>query len=372
VASGRAARGSHLFGLAFGLAALVAVGGVSFAVGRWSMEDSTTNGGGIAGGFGARAAQAAETGAVAAAGAQSMDGQSSADGQSFGRRRGAAADAGTNGSGAAAGGTDSAGAGGGGPSDTTADTPPAAPGAVTIPSDDSDGGVGAVVGQETPTQDSQALDVGTGPGSGGGFGDGPGGGLGRGGISGSVSSIEPGTLAIDTAQGESREFSLGDSTQYLRESAIEAADIQAGDPVRIGFAFPGFADGQAAQLAQPDTESNVATRVTMLPPGTEMTQVAGGPGRRGGRGFAPTQGAVVGIADGGLMVALPDGQNQLVATDPSTTYLRDVAADPSELVVGDQVRVGVARGGFGARAAQDAASAPLEADSVTIIDASVP
>ncbi len=65
-------------------------------------------------------------------------------------------------------------------------------------------------------------------------------GFGPGGLQGTVSAIEDGALALTTEDGTIVSVATDASTAYVRETAIEAAEVEIGDLVSVQVPFAGF------------------------------------------------------------------------------------------------------------------------------------
>ena len=86
-------------------------------------------------------------------------------------------------------------------------------------------------------------------------------GFGRGGLQGTVSAIAAGALALTTEDGPIVSVATDASTAYVRETAIEAAEVGIGDLVSVQLPFAGF-PGQGAAT---DGAPLIAEQVTLLP-----------------------------------------------------------------------------------------------------------
>lgn len=158
------------------------------------------------------------------------------------------------------------------------------------------------------------------------------------GLQGPLTGIEAGSLTLEV-DGQEQSVALGDATTFLRRTEIELADLAVGDLVRVSYGSPGrFAAGpQLADQGAGDeidlgvadeNDAGVAAEVTVIPPASD-TQ-----GRPGS-----TQGTLAAVVDGAIMISLADGQSRLVATDETTSFTRDTAVDVEALQVGDTVVV---------------------------------
>jgi hypothetical protein len=86
-------------------------------------------------------------------------------------------------------------------------------------------------------------------------------GFGRGGLQGMVSAIESGALGLTTGDGTIVSVATDASTAYVRETAIEAAEVGIGDLVSVQLPSVGF-PGQGAAT---DGAPLIAEQVTLLP-----------------------------------------------------------------------------------------------------------
>ena len=363
-------RGPSPFGVALVVGALVMVGGVAFAAGRVSVDE--TGGGSL-------------TAAVGAGGA----GQALGDGQARVGPLAAAAAAGTSVAGDAQGsadrrdeagirpraqGTDGFGAGitvdgfGGAVDGFGGNT--IAPPRLGIE------GVADTIGGEQAASDgaiAQADGTGQadgqrprGPGARGGRG-----GFGAGGISGRVVGIGDVGITLGTEDGAEVRFFVDETTSFLSEIPADPAGLAAGDLVRIAFPLPTVVDGEPVAAEGAD----IAAAVTVLPPGTELTggfgsggpaadgfgggrqraagedgfggqQGQGGQGGRAGFGRGIVQGSLIEIDEATLTVLTPTEETVSIAYAETTTWALQSPADPGQMEVGDPVRIGIARGGF--------------------------
>jgi hypothetical protein len=217
------------------VATLVATGGVSFAVGRWSTGEA---------GSGSPAIAAGPAIDFAAAGAGGFpDSLLDAAPAGLGTAIEAAAESDTETS------TDEAAAQ---PDSGWSDTgQPAAPETVSEPDAAAQLDLPDAAAEVLPGLVGQAPSAGDGPGAGdgppaGGFGD-LGGfpGFGRG-IEGSISAIEDGQLTIESADGMSSTVLVDASTEVLRREVGGIDALEVGDAVRI---VPGFGAGPRGAVA---------------------------------------------------------------------------------------------------------------------------
>jgi hypothetical protein len=86
----------------------------------------------------------------------------------------------------------------------------------------------------------------------GGFGAGPGFGAG---LQGTLTEIAHGQLTIQTADGQELVVAIDIATIFVRQSAIDAADVAAGDQVSVSLARGGFGPGA------PDADDTSDVRV---------------------------------------------------------------------------------------------------------------
>jgi hypothetical protein len=216
VAPARAARRSRTADAALVLAAFVATAGVAFAIGRWSAADSPSAApmqavsqlpAGVRFPAGAQLPSAVEPMAAAVdEGSTTPEAVAAVDEEST-----------------------TAGA------DTTFAEPPAIDRTGDLPA-----GLPAMGGAQ-------------GPGVVAGFGPG--------GLRGTISSIEDGTLALATEDGTIVTVATDASTAYVRDTAIDAAEMEVGDLVSVQVPFAGF-PGQGAAGGD---ASLIAEQVTLLP-----------------------------------------------------------------------------------------------------------
>ncbi len=343
-----ASRRSRAPSVALVLSALVAVGGVSYAIGRWSVGGSPTGGtseslaaagAGVVGGLGfpsdSEGAFPAGIGLPGGAGPADVS-STSGNGTDPGS---IASDAGV-GSGSPSQGLGSGAA----PNDATTDRSTLAGVGLGQPSEQTSSS--AVAGGALTQADDPDGSV-----ERGGFG-GPGGFGGRGGLQGTLTAVGADSLTIDIS-GQEQTVGIDDGTTFVRQHAASADEIAPGDLISVGYAFGGSAgdppDGGVGGFAPPDgagppadpsaeggppsaadLTDAVAATITILPPGTAS-------GTRFG-----IEGTVQGAADGSLIVATADGESRLVSTDEATTYGRDEPISSTDLVVGDDVRIQLA------------------------------
>jgi hypothetical protein len=212
------------------LAAFVATAGVAFATGRWSAADSPSVAP-IRAAFElpAAAAPAAAAGLPAPAALSAVDVND------------ASATAGPVSAGAISAGTVSAGAASAGRDPVASDDP-----SVAVSRDP---GVRGALAAGPPAAGGLQGPVGAMAG------------FGPGGLQGTISAIGDGTLALTSADGSVVTVATDASTTYVRETPIEATEVQLGDlvSVQVPFAGPRGQDGAA-----PD-QSLVAEQVTLLP-----------------------------------------------------------------------------------------------------------
>jgi hypothetical protein len=251
----RHARRSRTADLALLVAAFVATAGVAFAVGRWTMQQSSATTPSLAGAgtFGPFAG--AVVPAVAA-------GDGSTNSTTGGDRRAEAA--------AAAGisAVDQAALASPGPGLVTAGTATDATGA-SVPAA-GDGATGdTAAAPQLANGPGGAVAAGSGQAAGappaGAQGSSPGGmggppGMGPGGLEGTVSAVGEGSLTLTTDDGSSVTLATDDATAWVRETPIEATAIQAGDRVSVELPFGGFGREQAQ-----GEQTLVAEQVTLLP-----------------------------------------------------------------------------------------------------------
>jgi hypothetical protein len=385
----RASSGPTRFGVAFGLGALVLVGGVSFAVGRSSVDETAI----AAGGGGGTAAL--------------LQGQERGGGT---RQRGPVADTGTERApdGFGGGTTEANGFGGerapdgfgGGTTQAADGFGGAIVGAAAVLGADQQQLADGFGGDVTPVANGfggdqvqaeipdQGAPVGEGrqrggPGFPGGFGAG---------TEGVVTGVGDIGITVDSATGESVQFIIDESTAFSAEAITDVSALSSGDLVSIRLPLPTFVDGEAVEQ---DAGADIATHVTILPPGTELGQGAGnrqsggGQGERGQRGEdgqradgsagrpaggqggfgrLVVQGNVEAVGEGALTLTLASGESQTIPFDDATVFVSQIEADQSLLEVGSDVRVQVQRGGF--RQGDDAGQqtpGPRVAGTVTIL-----
>jgi hypothetical protein len=201
------------------------------------------------------------------------------------------------------------------------------------------------------------------PGMTAGLGPGAFAGLGPGafaGLQGPLTGIEAGSLTLEV-DGQEQSVALGDATTFLRRTEIELADLAVGDLVRVSYGLPGRFAGErppgegppgaigepadgAPQLADQGTgvgtgdeidrgvagelDAGVVAEVTVIPAASDTE------GRPGS-----TQGTLAAVVEGAIMISLADGQSRLYATDETTSFTRDTAVDVEALQVGYAVVV---------------------------------
>ena len=284
---------SRVSSLALILAAFVAVGGIAFAIGRWSVDSSTPARPGLGAAFAAGVVpERADLPATAAAVTESSTLQ--------------------------------------GASSSSA---PLVDPAI-------DGGVPDGI---TPG-DAPGMTAGLGPGAFAGLGP-----AAFAGLQGPLTGIEADSLTLEV-DGQEQSVTLDGATTFLRRTEIELADLAVGDLVRVSYGLPGrFAGerppgegppgamGEPADGAPPladqggtgdEMDAGVAAEVTVIP---SASDTEGRPGS--------TQGTLAAVVDGAIMITLADGQSRLVATDEATSFTRDTAVDVEALQVGDTVVV---------------------------------
>jgi hypothetical protein len=195
------------------------------------------------------------------------------------------------------------------------------------------------------------------------------------GLQGPLTGIEAGSLTLEV-DGQEQSVALGDATTFLRRTELELADLAAGDPVRVSYGLPGrFAgerppgEGPPGAIGEPaegdpqladqgtgdemdagvaaETDAGIAAEVIVILPASD-TQ-----GRPGS-----TQGTLAAVVEGAIMITLADGQSRLVATDETTSFARETAIDLEALQLGDTVvaQLPFARPGVGGAADVDAAT----------------
>jgi hypothetical protein len=91
-----------------------------------------------------------------------------------------------------------------------------------------------------------------------------------------------------------------------------------------------------------------------------------GPGEMVGLGRSGLQGTVSAIEDGSLSLATEDGTIVSVATDTSTSYVRETAIGAAEVSVGDLVSVELPFTGFRGQG-DTTGDVPLIAEQVTLL-----
>lgn len=283
------ARRSRTSEIALLLAAFVAAVGVAFAIGRWSVPQSTP----VAPGLAVLPLQRGDAALVAPDAALAVPD--------------------TAGSGVTAAGAAAA--------DTTTEGTPAT--STTV-------GVDAGNGEPAPEAES----------AGGLEGGSPAmmAGMSFGGLQGAISAIEEGSLTLATESGESRSITTSAATVYLRQSTIEAADLAPGDRVRIGSLrrgpAPAGADAAGTGLdaagEPPEAEAagQAASQVTVIPAGSPAS------GRPG-----VTEGTLVAAVDDGIVIQTDDGDTELVLTSDGTTYAHQEPIEAKSLRTGDLVSI---------------------------------
>ena len=95
----------------------------------------------------------------------------------------------------------------------------------------------------------------------------------------------------------------------------------------------------------------------------------GPPGAMAGFGAGGLQGMVSALEDGSLSLATEDGTIVSVATDASTSYVRETTIDAAEVAVGDLVSVELPFTGFRGQG-DDTGDVPLIAEQVTLLTVS--
>lgn len=210
------------------LSALVAVAGISFSLGRLSVEET---------GAGPAAPFAADAGAFA------------------GGPRGVAAD------------TSAAGVADVASGDAEVAETVAALAAVEIPGEDAavsatELTVATEAAAETGAGDAAAQPPGGagGPADGGVFGGPPGGGGVRGGIEGEVSELTDTALVVTLADGGTQSVAIDTSTAWVEQQVITVADVTPGDTVSVQLPFigPGADDEDAGSVATQVTVTTAA------------------------------------------------------------------------------------------------------------------
>jgi hypothetical protein len=251
----RRAGRSRTADLALLAAAFVATAGVAFAVGRWTMQQSSATTPSLAGAgtFGPFAGAVVP---AVAAGDGSTNSTTGVD-----RRAQAAAAAGISA-------VDQAALASPGPGLVTAGTATDATGA-SVPAA-GDGATGDTAAAPLVAS-GPGGDVAAGSGQaagappGGLQGSSPGGlagppGMGPGGLEGTLSAMEGDSLTLTTADGTSMTVWTDASTAWVQETPITATDVAVGDRVSIDVPFGGFGRGQADS-----GQTLVAQQVTLLP-----------------------------------------------------------------------------------------------------------
>jgi preprotein translocase subunit YajC len=312
-----------MFGVAFGLAALVAVGGMAFAVGRWSVDDTSSPTSALAGGTAAAPGQQG----------QLRGGE---------RQRGL-------------GGQAPDGFGGG-------QAPDANPAQA-----------------QDPGEGEQGL-PGRGQGFRGGFGRGGIVGIvaGVGDIGITVQPAQGETLqfVIDDDTSFVREMSTDGTSLVAGESVRVQFPLPQFNEGQAVEPAPGSNIATLVTVLRPGEELNQGFRGGQGDGPRRGGQDQDGDQRQGrGQGlpggFASigTQGVVTDVADGSLTLDLANGETQQVATDAATQFVREEDMDPSTLRVGDAVRIQVPRGGFGRGGQQAQPEGPRVASRVTVVPA---
>ena len=145
----------------------------------------------------------------------------------------------------------------------------------------------------------------------------------------------------DLAVGDLVRASYGAPTGFAGERPLGE-----GPPGAVGEPADG-APQLADQGAGDEIDLGVASELTVLSPGSELD------GRPGS-----TQGTVAAVAEGAIMITLTDGQSRLVATDETTSFTRETAIGIEEIQLGDTVvaQLPFARPGVGEAADVDAAT----------------
>ena len=165
------------------------------------------------------------------------------------------------------------------------------------------------------------------------------------GLQGPLTGIEAGSLTLEV-DGQEQSVALGETTTFLSRAEIELADLVVGDLVRVSYGAPGgFAgerppgEGPPGAIGEPagagdetdagvaaETDAGVAAEVTVILPASDTE------GRPGS-----TQGTLAAVVEGAIMLTLADGQSRLVATDETTGFTRETAIEPGDLQLGDIV-----------------------------------
>jgi hypothetical protein len=186
------------------------------------------------------------------------------------------------------------------------------------------------------------------------------------GLQGPLTGIEADFLTLEV-DGQEQSVALGETTTFLRRTEIELADLAVGDLVRVSYGAPsGFAgerlpgEGPPGAVDEPagagdeidrgvaaETDAGIAAEVTVILPASDTE------GRPGS-----TQGTLAAVVEGAIMITLADGQSRLVATDETTSFARETAIDLEALQLGDTVvaQLPFARPGVGGAADVDAAT----------------
>ena len=203
------------------LSLLLATGGVSFAVGRMSVDDAATSAGSP---FAAGALPAAAAGIASSAAASTVEDTSAAASTSS----------------------------------STGSGPGQAPALAAAAVDDTD-----TVPQLEDTLAAEAdaplapPDEMMVPGAGR-----PGG---TGGVQGTVAEITAESLTVTAADGSSQTFVIDGATNWVQQETIAAADVQSGDAVSVQVPFAGPRD-ETGDGAGDGSTSTVATQVTVTTP----------------------------------------------------------------------------------------------------------
>jgi len=154
------------------------------------------------------------------------------------------------------------------------------------------------------------------------------------------STVEPTAAALEegsTAPGAVAALDEGSTTARADTAVAEPPTIDGGSDLRAGLPATGGSQG---------------------PPGAMAGFRAGG-----------LQGTVSALEDGSLSLATEDGTIVSVATDASTSYVRETAIDAAEVAVGDLVSVELPFTGFRGQG-DDTGDVPLIAEQVTLLTVS--
>jgi hypothetical protein len=185
------------------------------------------------------------------------------------------------------------------------------------------GGFFGVEAVASHTKSVASASAGFGPG-GGGFGGLRAGAPGRGGVAGTIKSINGSTLVLTTSGGATETVATTSATTVTKATTASLADVNAGDHVVI------LGTGTTTLAAASITDRAQAGSAAGAP---------GGGGRFGGDGMGLVSGTVAEVGSGSLTVTEPNGTTIKVTTSSSTTVTNLQTMKVSDLAPGQSVRV---------------------------------